>query len=355
MQPTGLIIEQTESKGNGWKSTQKFTKGDVIFIEKPLAVGVFTDLALSYCGSCFVNMTKIRPEDIRSCNICFSFACCPKCEENEEVWKAHSKICRIFRQNKSSNDEDESAYARLFLHSLLDPSYSLCKASENADNCLQGDKEKVIHLVVNEDGINSEVLDAINHWSSVIAQASKNDKFRKDFSGIKQIESFITKEEGEEITIGKLEEKLKDFFKKVVYNWHSIPADNMDEDDDIGYAIFPFACYFNHSCSPNVAWKIDRLKSSTFYATALKDINEGDEILISYFGDDQKVSTHRRQDYLQEYYQFTCDCDRCKQSKDCYLCEAESKYLCSRCKNIKYCSATCQKKHWRAHKKDCLP
>merc|ERR1712137_1323328 len=75
----------------------------------------------------------------------------------------------------------------------------------------------------------------------------------------------------------------------------------------IGYAIYPYACFFNHSCSPNVSWKIDRQAGALFIAEALRPIAEGEEILISYFGDDQNVSTDRRLEYLKEYYQFNAD------------------------------------------------
>lgn len=118
--------------------------------------------------------------------------------------------------------------------------------------------------------------------------------------------------------------------------------------------MFPCECFFNHSCSSNAAWRIDRHQGGVFIAEALQTIEEGQEVLISYFGDERSVSTNRRLEYLRDYYQFDCSCARCTSAKDCYLCEEEeSKYTCSRCKGIKYCSAECQRKHWPSHKKEC--
>mmetsp|Transcript_19565 Transcript_19565/g.24699 ORF Transcript_19565/g.24699 Transcript_19565/m.24699 type:complete len:356 (-) Transcript_19565:2201-3268(-) len=341
-QPNKLIISWSTATGNGWKASKDIEKGEVLFVERPLALGLFTDQSLSYCGCCFASLRDQSPEQIRSCDACFSFALCKSCETNEESWNAHQSICEVLIQNWSEDDQDESAFARIFLHSLSSSSSSLIKAP-NESNCLQGDKKMILGLIVNEQGINTEVTDAIKHWCSrITSKLIQNARFQEQFTGISDFDS------------DSLPAKLPAFFKKLVYNWHAIPADNID-DDDIGYAIYPYACYFNHSCSPNVSWKIDRVKGALFYATAIRDIKEGEDVLISYFGDDQKVSTNRRKDYLREYYQFDCDCDRCRNAKDCYLCEAESKYLCSRCKGIKYCSTQCQRRHWRAHKKDCAP
>eukprot|EP00041_Stephanoeca_diplocostata_P011146 m.180815 g.180815 ORF g.180815 m.180815 type:complete len:167 (+) comp18434_c0_seq5:219-719(+) len=37
----------------------------------------------------------------------------------------------------------------------------------------------------------------------------------------------------------------------------------------------------------------------------------------------------------------------------CSLCGKESKNRCAGCKRIFYCSAECQRSHWKTHKKDC--
>jgi ankyrin repeat protein/rubrerythrin len=36
-------------------------------------------------------------------------------------------------------------------------------------------------------------------------------------------------------------------------------------------------------------------------------------------------------------------------------CEGVGKKLCSRCQNVRYCSAECQRAHWKTHKKQCVP
>lgn len=48
----------------------------------------------------------------------------------------------------------------------------------------------------------------------------------------------------------------------------------------------------------------------------------------------------------QKFFNFVC-------VKKCSMCEKETKTKCSRCKEKRYCSAECQRKDWKEHKKLC--
>ena len=37
----------------------------------------------------------------------------------------------------------------------------------------------------------------------------------------------------------------------------------------------------------------------------------------------------------------------------CYVCGKKSKFRCSKCKQVKYCSRECQRAHWAVHRKEC--
>ena len=39
--------------------------------------------------------------------------------------------------------------------------------------------------------------------------------------------------------------------------------------------------------------------------------------------------------------------------QSCANCDAKANKICSGCKKIHYCSQTCQRAHWKIHKKQC--
>ncbi|KAH8589593.1 hypothetical protein B0O99DRAFT_581321 [Bisporella sp. PMI_857] len=85
---------------------------------------------------------------------------------------------------------------------------------------------------------------------------------------------------------------------------NSLPA---EADGDKG-AIFLEACRINHSCDNNAqkSWN-EKIKRHTVHA--LRDIDEGEEITITYLSPLKNRTT--RQKYLQERFGFTCLCHLC--------------------------------------------
>ncbi|KAF9957880.1 hypothetical protein BGZ72_001226 [Mortierella alpina] len=78
----------------------------------------------------------------------------------------------------------------------------------------------------------------------------------------------------------------------------------------LGFAVFPRACFFNHSCRPNIEKKRrlgGRSRQMEYWST--RTIPAGEECCISY-GDIAK-EWKERQERLQDMYFFTCSCPRC--------------------------------------------
>ncbi|KAG0034650.1 hypothetical protein BGZ81_003694 [Podila clonocystis] len=92
-------------------------------------------------------------------------------------------------------------------------------------------------------------------------------------------------------------------------------------DELLGFAVFPRACFFNHSCFPNVQKKRatgspskkqdgeekQRVRQMEYWST--RYIQAGEECCISY-GDISK-NREERQQRLEEMYFFRCSCPRC--------------------------------------------
>lgn len=84
-----------------------------------------------------------------------------------------------------------------------------------------------------------------------------------------------------------------------------------DGEEYMGYALYPDASYFNHSCIPNIAkarvgWE--------WIFTAEREIGLGEECCITYLGGDEKeMSVAERRARLQEHWGFECICLRCQE------------------------------------------
>lgn len=85
-----------------------------------------------------------------------------------------------------------------------------------------------------------------------------------------------------------------------------------------GTAMYATACKMNHSCDPNVllvyhsnpSWQ----RPLTLYALAIKDIQEEEELTISYIDHSNKSLQERQQALIN--YGFVCTCSLCTQEQD---------------------------------------
>ncbi|KAI6878308.1 hypothetical protein KC360_g8637 [Hortaea werneckii] len=95
------------------------------------------------------------------------------------------------------------------------------------------------------------------------------------------------------------------------HNAFGIRSGSEDGEEYMGWAIYPSASYFNHSCSPNLLKR--RVGSAWEFWTAW-ELEEGKQCCISYLGGDEKdlTLTERRQ-RLKEAWEFECMCERCQQ------------------------------------------
>ena len=83
------------------------------------------------------------------------------------------------------------------------------------------------------------------------------------------------------------------------------------ERQSYGVGIFPDAVFFNHSCNPSVG-HVPRPFAGTgtamlFYA--LKDVQAGEEVSISYLSSGNSVKQRRK--LLKDIFFFNCVCDKC--------------------------------------------
>lgn len=86
----------------------------------------------------------------------------------------------------------------------------------------------------------------------------------------------------------------------------SQPACDTEEKDYYGFAIYPSASFFNHSCYPNL---IKKREGDTLIFRTLHDIKPGLELFINY-GNYANEDVKIRQEQLKEWF-FDCNCSKC--------------------------------------------
>jgi len=88
-----------------------------------------------------------------------------------------------------------------------------------------------------------------------------------------------------------------------------------------GVGLFVLGCCINHSCAPNVMiCKRDNVNEldgfidldSTMAFVALHDIQENEELFISYI--DESLPLDERSRLLSDYH-FTCQCQKCQNER----------------------------------------
>lgn len=103
-------------------------------------------------------------------------------------------------------------------------------------------------------------------------------------------------------------------FRKVVFRevansfgiWDTA-ADRVDDSSELlGYAVYPQAVFFNHSCAPNVS---KRQKGRFIEFTTNRSVAAGEPLCIAY-GDVTSPVEERRERLWLNYF-FHCDCARC--------------------------------------------
>lgn len=108
--------------------------------------------------------------------------------------------------------------------------------------------------------------------------------------------------------------ELKQRFLMQLIAHHAITiAKNVFRDvDDVQYTIeyiFDVLSFINHACAPNMDFSIT---GKIGYGVSIRPIKKGEQIFISYLGDDSNSPTEERQRKIEHVWDFQCKCDKCE-------------------------------------------
>ena len=107
-----------------------------------------------------------------------------------------------------------------------------------------------------------------------------------------------------------IDQELKAYHRKLRSMGYSVAKLNTSS---CGQGIYAVGCLFNHSCKPNLQVMYAESDDETLYVTALRDIEEGEELCISYI--DENMHYYERHQQLFEHYLFTCTCEKCLEDR----------------------------------------
>jgi hypothetical protein len=80
-------------------------------------------------------------------------------------------------------------------------------------------------------------------------------------------------------------------------------------------ALLGLTARINHSCDPNAQVSSQNYMDCHMDLVARRDLEAGEEVLISYLAETKARTANRRRTMLQAKYQFWCDCSRCTEGE----------------------------------------
>jgi hypothetical protein len=93
-------------------------------------------------------------------------------------------------------------------------------------------------------------------------------------------------------------------------DWFALPSVNYEK-KITGSALYLMGSLLNHSCAPALGLIPSGTSGASF--VAVNDIDVGEELSVSYIGDDNQLPGPTRRRLLLEKYGFYCNCPRCQE------------------------------------------
>ncbi|KAL1315824.1 histone-lysine N-methyltransferase ASHR2-like [Arachis hypogaea] len=272
-----LRVEHIAGKGRGLVASQALKAGQIILTEPPLILYSSSPLSSSssYCDHCF---RTLLPTTLLSCPSCLNHHFCSnKCLSTSLNSSHSSTICQalLSLQHSPLLQQHHQVQAR-FVVAL----HNLAVSEINTLLSLHGTPD-------------DSILQDANFLHDLISPLFPNKKLSVDL-----------------VAQALAKDRINSFCLMEPYN------PNGPQRSIKAYGIYPKATMFNHDCVPN-ACRFDYMdttytntNTNDIVIRLIKDVDEGEEICISYFRIGRDYATRKK--ILMEDYGFVCGCERCK-------------------------------------------
>ncbi|KAL1918701.1 uncharacterized protein VTP21DRAFT_2723 [Calcarisporiella thermophila] len=256
-----LEIVNIEKRGRGIVTRKRLTRGDVVLRELPYAAVVDDENLTRNCSRCFQSASKMY-----RCSSCKVLHYCSKKCQLEEWSAFHKEECANWVRLGRHVPTAIRTICRVLIRRNKSP--ATFEEVENLENL----KSKFL----------SSKLELFGQMSLVVSKVLPPSLLLSPSSMI-------------------------DLFCRFTCNSFSVVD---DECVGIGVGVYPLAAMVNHSCWPNC---IAMFEEDQMVIRCLRDIEEGEELTISYV--DIALPTEERRRELLERYFFICNCDLCQKRK----------------------------------------
>jgi hypothetical protein len=318
-------VQSIENAGRGVISSQ-ITRANtaILTTQGPSAYVIFRQYRKEVCAYCF-HYDRGRALPIRETSIGKVF-CWKECLEawtqhegkvGVEAWRALHTMLQAKRKRYGDEDYVMDASPKPTTDHIDNAWASVCSSSQGSNSAKkskralpgQADPDILGYLL---SGILCHYSRS-EHWQNVLELAMDTTPYKssEDLSAYTMAFTQLLAILPVELQASCTPSICQSLLKASSHNAFGIRAGGEDGagEEYMGYALYPDASYFNHSCEPNLA---KRRQGRQWNFWAAREIAEGEECCISYLGGDEKaLDVYERRARLREVWGFECSCVRC--------------------------------------------
>lgn len=303
-----VLVKHSPNKGRYLVAKVPIKGGDNFFNCPPFACAVHESTKDFVCQNCFNDLKKEADDTHWDhwCEVCRQiWYCSEKCKQEDA--KIHSGVeCRAFQRiNTDEYDPDIMTEIRALLRVFARIAPKESNTPDETVASLPSDyaENSNLSLAPPKSLKSNFSIKALEFWQLISNSYALVEN--GTLEGLMGVVNYTLSLLDPEALLSP--EDTLEYYCKIRCNMFGVGG--TENDRLVGYGVYVEASFFNHSCIPNVSLSRDNCSLvHQFYA--LKDLEAGTELNISYIDDLTKDTEGRRQHLLENYF-FKCICARC--------------------------------------------
>eukprot|EP00397_Hematodinium_sp_SG-2012_P017675 GEMP01018085.1.p1 GENE.GEMP01018085.1~~GEMP01018085.1.p1 ORF type:complete len:489 (+),score=95.54 GEMP01018085.1:81-1469(+) len=304
----GTCVEQVESRGRICTTTRDLQPGDVAMIGAPLTKLVFPSMWDERCSYCMILLSKLQ-----RCTSCQAvFYCSRACQKAD--WANHGKECSHLNSLKNAYPSTALCDILLCARIARIRNVPLSRTPTKATPGLQDDAE-VSKSVQKESErqqqqwiLGEKVTAELGADTTRSVPSSAHVPRKADFDALVFVPgpddaTHLLASQAARLCNAPLE-VLRNILNRFSCNNFAIVDELFNP---IAAGVYPHGAMLNHSCAPNCVLTYHK---GFQLIRVIEPVLAGDELTHSYV--DICQPKEERQDYLQNAYNFRCNCKKCE-------------------------------------------